>query len=218
MQRALHTTCSVWRIPNACRSDLASTIYAAMWLSHSTTLSFHMKWTMDIARLHNRQPQDHADHNSLSWKQTNTIRELIPHEQTFKSRLITFVANTEEFEMIRTQVNQKFSAHLKNGVSPNLHILVTFIAKFSSSKKVEAAHQTFHPATWVWVKIWQNKRKKTFYHFTDSIKYCTIAQKHFMVIFWFFSSLCPFFRLEIKLTHKLVWDWGMWGVEQSPFF
>ena len=85
--------------------------------------------------------------------------------------------------MIRSQVNQKFSAHLKSGISPNLHILVTFIAKFSSGKKVEAAHQTFHPATWVWVKIWQNKRKKTFYHFTDSIKYCTIAQKHFMVIF-----------------------------------
>ena len=77
--------------------------------------------------------------------------------------------------MIRSQVNQKFSAHLKNGVSPNLHILVTFIAKFSSGKKVEAAHQTFHPATWVWVKFGRTKGRK---YFVISLIASNIVQLH----------------------------------------
>ena len=87
-------------------------------------------------RPHNRRPQDH---NCLSWKQTNTIRELI--SLCRQSHLIWSPKWPDlcwrPFEMIWRTLWQKCPAHLKvkSGISSDLHIFVTFFAKFTFEQK-----------------------------------------------------------------------------------
>ena len=133
--------CAVWRTQHASRSDLGFTIYATMCLSHCTPLDVHMKWTMDIARPHNRQPQDHTAHNSLSWKQTNTIRELISLDAD--SHICGPKRAIGCLKWFGTQFGQKFQL-IKKAASVLISIFLWHLLPgLRSGKKTEASLSNF---------------------------------------------------------------------------
>ena len=152
---------SVWRTQHASRSDLSSTIYATMCLSHCTPLDVHMKWTMDIARPHNRRPQDHTAHNSLSWKQTNTIGELISLDADSHIRGPKRLVFKAVWNYLAHSLAKNSGSSKRRHQSWSPYFCDIYCQVYVRAKRLKQASQTFQPVTWVWdITIQGRFRKK----------------------------------------------------------